>query len=89
MRLVAMALSMIVATTSLTPRVVLRMPAMPAQKAPVSMATRIRSGIWRGAGRATCAPTTAVAIAARRYWPSTPMLKRFIRKPTATASAAR
>ena len=34
MTMVAIAFSMIVETTSLTPRVTLRTPAMPAQKAP-------------------------------------------------------
>lgn len=86
---VAMELSMIVETTSLTPRVVLRMPAMPAQNAPTSIATMTIRAIWNGPGRSTLAPTRAAIIAARRYWPSTPMLKRFIRKPTATARAAR
>ena len=34
-------------------------------------------------------PTTAAVNAASRYWPSTPMLNRFIRKPMATARADR
>ena len=38
-------------------------------------------------GRSTAPPTAAATNAARRYWPSTPMLNRFIRKPMATASA--
>ncbi len=80
---------MIVETTSLTPRVVLRMPAMPAQKAPTSIATTRMSRMCSGPGRVTEAPTSAATIAASRYWPSTPMLNRFIRKPMATASAAR
>ncbi|CAM5419457.1 hypothetical protein SVIOM74S_09677 [Streptomyces violarus] len=84
----AIALSMIVATTSLTPRVTLRTPAMPAQKAPVRTAVRSSSGTWRAAGRATWAPTIAASIAPSWYWPSTPMLNRFIRKPMATESAA-
>lgn len=83
-----MALSMIVATTSLTPRVTFRMPAMPDQKAPVRTAVRSSSGIWRKAGRFACAPTMAAVMAASWYWPSTPMLNRFIRKPMATARAA-
>jgi len=37
----------------------------------------------------TAAPTTAATTAAIRYWPSTPMLNRFIRNPIATATAAR
>jgi hypothetical protein len=42
-----------------------------------------------GLGSETWLPTTAAENAARRYCPSTPMLNRFIRKPTATASAER
>lgn len=80
---------MIVETTSLTPRVVFRNPAMPAQKAPTSIATMTIRAIWNGPGRLRLAPTSAATIAASRYWPSTPMLKRFILNPIATASAAR
>ena len=36
------------------------------------------------------APATAAdSMAANRYWPSTPMLNRFILKPMATATADR
>ncbi len=80
---------MIVETTSLTPRLVLRKPAMPDQKAPTSIATITMSAMCSGPGRLTLAPTSADIMAARRYCPSTPMLKRFMRKPTATARAAR
>lgn len=44
--------------------------------------------IWIGPGSENCEPTKAATTAASRYWPSTPMLKRFIRKPTATARPA-
>lgn len=89
MMAVAMAFSMIVETTSLTPRVTLRTPAIPAHIAPTIIAVRMISGIWRAPGRVSAPPTAAAKKAARRYWPSTPMLKRFIRKPTATARPAR
>ncbi len=86
---VAMKFSMIVEMTSLTPRVTLSRPAIPAQNAPTSIATaRIRPTCSTG-GRATAPPTAAASIAARRYWPSTPMLNRFILKPMATAMADR
>ncbi len=85
-----MAFSMIVEMTSLTPRVTLSRAAMPAQIAPTSIATHDdHAGSCSGSGSATAPPTTAAAKAASRYWPSTPMLNRFIRKPMATASAAR
>ena len=86
---VAIAFSMIVETTSLTPRVTLRTPAMPAHMAPTSIATRMISGICTTPGRVSAPPTTAAKNAASRYWPSTPMLNRFIRKPMATARPAR
>lgn len=85
----AMAFSMIVVITSLTPRVVFSRPAMPDQSAPTSIAMTMSRMIWIAPGRAMAPPTAAAANAARRYWPSTPMLKRFIRKPMATASADR
>ncbi len=88
MTAVAMELSMIVATTSLTPRVIFRTPAMPDQNAPVRTAVSSSSGTWRAAGRSAWAPTIAAVMAASWYWPSTPMLNRFIRKPMATARAA-
>src|SRR4051812_47676875 len=46
------------------------------------------TGIWIQAGAANLEPTYAGQTAAIRYWPSTPMLKRVIRKPTATARPA-
>ena len=42
---------------------------------------------WIGAGSDTCEPRTAVVRSATRIWPSTPMLKRVILKPNATAAA--
>ena len=47
------------------------------------------SRMCSGPGSATAAPTAAATIVASRYWPSTPMLNRPIRKATATASPAR
>ena len=80
---------MIVLITSLTPRPTFRIPAMPAQIAPVAIATRIATMMFSQPGR-KCAPAnTAAAKDAIRYWPSTPMLNRFILKPMATATAER
>ncbi len=62
---------------------------MLAQRPPTSMAVTSSSGIWMNAGRSSRLPTNAANSAAIRYWPSTPMLKRFIRKPNAAAAAAR
>lgn len=86
---VAMAFSMIVEMTSLTPRRTLSSPAIAAHPAPTSTATKMISAMCSGAGRVTAPPTAAAVSAARRYWPSTPMLKRFILNPIATASADR
>jgi hypothetical protein len=57
--------------------------------APTSIAVSTMTSRCRGLGNDTEVPTTAAAKAARRYWPSTPMLNRFIRKPMATARADR
>ena len=88
-RPVAMAFSMIVEMTSLTPRVALSRPARPAHMPPTSTATRTITSWCSPVGSVTAPPTQAAVIAARRYWPSTPMLNRFIRNPIATASADR
>ena len=83
---------MIVLITSLTPRVTFSRAAIPAQAAPTAMATIRVIAIRRklGSEDIQLAPaTTAANIAASLYWPSTPMLKRFILKPMATATAAR
>ena len=84
-----MTFSMIVEMTSLTPRVTLSTPAIPAHSAPTATATRTMTTISSGPGSVSQPPTTAAKNAAMRYCPSTPMLNRFIRKPMATASAAR
>ena len=89
---VAMAFSMMVLITSLTPRVTFSSAAIPAQAAPTAIATISVMAIRRkpGSDDIQAAPATAAAsIAASRYWPSTPMLNRFILKPMATATAAR
>ena len=53
------------------------------------MATSMISATCSAAGRSTAAPTEADRRAASTYWPSTPMLNRFIRNPMATALPAR
>ena len=85
----AMAFSMIVETTSLTPRVVLSTPAIPAYSEPVIIATTMMTKMCNTAGRLINPPTWAAIRKAMRYWPSTPMLNRFIRKPIAAAVADR
>ncbi len=62
---------------------------MAAHAAPTAMATTITTRMCSGFGRLIAPPTTAAANTASRYWPSTPMLNRFIRKPMATAIADR
>ena len=84
-----MALSMIVEITSLTPRVVRRMPAIPAHAAPASMATMIAAMVFSLPGSQAAPAKAAAAKAATRYWPSTPMLNRFIRNPIAAATPER
>ena len=88
----AIAFSMIVEMTSLTPRVTFSTAAMPAQAAPTAIATNSVMMMRRkpGTDDMNAAPATAAdSSAASRYCPSTPMLNRFILKPTATATAAR
>src|SRR3712207_4466778 len=84
-----MKFSMIELITSLTPRVTLRTATIPAQMAPTAIATTMISRTCSGPGSATAAPTAAAMIVAIRYWPSTPMLNRLIRKPMATARPER
>ena len=79
--------NMMVEITSLTPRLTFSQPAKPAQIAPVAMATTRQKRMCNGAGKSTAAPATAVAKSATLICPSTPMLKRFILKPMATAAA--
>jgi hypothetical protein len=62
---------------------------MLAHAMPTSIAVRRMTARWSGAGSVTAAPTAAATSAASRYWPSTPMLNRFILKPMATATPAR
>ena len=82
-----MAFSMIVEMTSLTPRVTLSTPAMPAHSAPATIATTIATHGVEVAGQPGLRRRTRPAAkTAERYWPSTPMLNRFIRKPIAAAS---
>ena len=78
-----MALSMIVEMTSLTPRVDLRStPAMPAHATPTSIATRRMTARCRTRReRERPRRRRRRSSAASRYWPSTPMLNRFILKP--------
>ena len=87
---VAIAFSMIVLITSLTPRVTLSSAAMPAQAAPDRHRDDQRDRRSAGSPAATLMkprrPTAAASIAASRYWPSTPMLNRFILNPMATAT---
>lgn len=82
-----MALSMIVAITSETPRPTLSSPAMPAQMAPDAIATSSATAMFSQPGSQPWPAKTAAAKDATRYCPSTPMLNRFIRKPMATATA--
>ncbi len=82
---VAMKLSMMVETTSFTPRVTLSTPAIAAYAPAPTMATRTTNSTWSGAGRVTAAPAAAANRAPIRYWPSAPMLNRPILKPRATA----
>ena len=84
-----MELSMIVEMTSLTPRVTLSRPAIPAHRPPAAMATTMATMMFSQPGSQPWPAKTAAAKAATRYCPSTPMLNRFIRKPMATATADR
>ena len=85
----AMKFIMIELMTSLTPRVTFSSATMPAHTAATIIATSTISRMCSGPGSATAAPAPAATIVASRYWPSTPMLNRPIRKATATASPAR
>ena len=62
---------------------------MLAQSPPATIATRMLTMMLRKPGSQAWPANTAAAKTAMRYWPSTPMLNRFIRKPTATAMADR
>ena len=78
---------MIVAITSLTPRLTLRTPATPAHAAPTTIASNRQNVTCNTAGSRTCVAIPAVSSTARRVWPSTPMLNRPILNPMATAVA--
>ncbi len=84
-----MKFSMIVEMTSLTPRRTLSSATSPAHAAPASIATRMVAACRSPLGSDTDPANAPANIAASRYWPSTPMLNRFIRKPMATATADR
>lgn len=62
---------------------------MLAQKPPATIATTMVRMTLIGPGNQAWPAKSAPAKTATRYCPSTPMLKRFIRKPTATATAER
>ncbi len=85
---VAMKLSMIVEITSLTPRVTFRTPARPAHALPTRTAVSRMMPTWNGPGSSSWAPTQAAMKEASTYWPSTPMLNRFILNPMATETPA-
>jgi hypothetical protein len=79
---------MIVEMTSLTPRAVLRTPAMPAQAAPTTTAT-ISAATTLRKPPTNAAPANVAAVnEAIVYWPSMPMLNRPMRNPIAAATAA-
>ena len=86
----AIALSMIVEMTSLTPRVVRRMPAMPAHSGADDDGDDQRGEDVEEAGQERGAGERGGGVRRRGvYWPSTPMLNRPIRKPIAAATAER
>ena len=81
---------MIVVTTSWAPTVALRKPAIPAQAAPASIASRMARTMCTGPARpASDEPTQTDTIAPMMYWPWPPMLKRPQRNAKATASPVR
>ena len=80
-----MAFSMIVEMTSLTPRVTFSSPAIPAQDAPTRAASTSGTATFSRPGKTAAPATAAATYDAIVYCPSTPMLKRFIRKPIAAA----
>ena len=86
----AIELSMIVVTTSWAPDHAFRAPGIQPQNAPAAIPARTAAVIATGAGAvARAAPTPAAAVAARRNWPSPPMLKRPALKPIPTARPPR
>ena len=83
------AFSMMVEITSFTPRVTFSTPAAPENVPPTIMATSRMNATCSTDGSSTWAPTWAATMKARMYWPSTPMLNRFMRKPMAAATPDR
>jgi hypothetical protein len=86
----AIQFSMIVVITSCAPTVAFRKPAIPAQAAPASVATRIPRRMC--AGRAMWTKETPIQLAQispTMYWPLPPMLNSPQRKANATASPQR
>ena len=84
-----MAFSMIVEITSETPAGDLEEAGDAAQAAPPTIASRNATITLSGPGSQPWPANAAAAKTATRYWPSTPMLNRFIRNPIAAASAER
>ena len=86
----AIQLSMIVVITSCAPTVAFRMPAIPAQSAPASMANTIaRNACGMPGMSAQVVPTQTAVIAPIVYWPWPPMLNMPQRNANATASPVR
>src|SRR5262245_13034333 len=81
----AIALSMIVVTTSWAPDHALSAPGIQPQKAPAAMPASRAAVIVIGAGAvASAAPTPAAAVPASRNWPRPPMLNRPALNPIPT-----
>ena len=79
--------SMIVLITSCAPKRALSTPGIAPQPAPAAAAASSASGSCTPAGRPVSeAPARPAAKPPRYIWPSTPMLNRPARKPSATAS---
>ena len=86
----AIQLSMIVVITSCAPTVAFRIPAIPAQTAPASIASTIaRSACGIPGMPAQTEPTQTATIAPIVYWPCPPMLNSPQRNANATASPVR
>ena len=73
------------ASTSLMPHLVFRVPTMMPQRAPAAMAARKHSGIRAGLGRSfSRMPVTAAAMEPTTNWPSAPMLNTPVLNENAT-----
>ena len=77
---------MIVTITSFAPVRALRTPAMPAYRAPASIAAPSATAVWTTGGRRSENPTQTAASAPKTTWPWPPMLNRPARKPSARPS---